>query len=195
MLSETLAKGLGHYAIGDKLRALRLKRKMGLVELGRHTGLSAAMLSKVERGKLFPTLPTLLRIALVFSVGLEYFFSDDQKRHVVAIVRRAQRKRFPERPDGRDISFYFESLDFAAVERKLNAYYAEFQPLQPGKARLHHHNGVEFLSVLRGKLELHIGTEDHILESGDSIYFDSSLPHSYRRVSQKPCSAIVVTVQ
>jgi transcriptional regulator with XRE-family HTH domain len=194
MLSETLAKGLGHYAIGDKLRALRLKKKIGLVELGRHTGLSAAMLSKVERGKLFPTLPTLLRIALVFSVGLEYFFSDDQKRHVVAIVRRAQRKRFPERPDGRDISFYFESLDFAAVERKLNAYHAEFQPLQPGKARPHHHTGVEFLLVLRGKLELHIGTEDHILESGDSIYFDSSLPHSYRRVSQKACSAIVVSV-
>ena len=160
MLSETLAKGLSDYGIGDKLRALRLKKKMGLVELGRHTGLSAAMLSKVERGKLFPTLPTLLRIALVFSVGLEYFFSDDQKRHVVGIVRRAERKRFPERPDGRDISFYFESLDFAAVERKLNAYYAEFQPLQPGKARLHHHTGVEFLSVLRGKLELHIGTED-----------------------------------
>ena len=194
MLSETLANGLGDYAIGEKVRALRLKKSMGLVQLGRHTGLSAAMLSKVERGKLFPTLPTLLRIALVFSVGLEYFFSDDPKRHVFAIVRRAERKRFPERPDGRDISFYFESLDFAAVERKLNAYYAEFQPLQPGKARLHHHPGVEFLSVLRGKFELHIGTEDHILESGDSIYFDSSLPHSYRRISQKPCSAIVVTV-
>lgn len=194
MLSETLAKGLSRYAIGEKLRALRLRKKMGLVELGRHTGLSAAMLSKVERGKLFPTLPTLLRIALVFSIGLEYFFSDDKKRHVLGIVRHAERKRFPERPDGKDISFFFESLDFAAVERKLNAYYAEFQALQPGKARLHHHAGVEFLSVLRGQLELHIGTEDHILESGDSIYFDSSLPHSYRRVSQKPCSAIVVTV-
>jgi transcriptional regulator with XRE-family HTH domain len=194
VLSETLAKGLSDYAIGDKLRALRLKKKMGLVELGRHTGLSAAMLSKVERGKLFPTLPTLLRIALVFSVGLEYFFSDDRKRHVIGIVRSCERKRFPERTDGRDISFYFESLDFAAVERKLNAYYAEFQSLQPGKARLHHHAGVEFLSVLHGKLELHIGTDDHVLESGDSIYFDSSLPHSYRRVSQKRCDAIVVTV-
>lgn len=191
MLSETLAKGLSDYAIGEKLRALRLRKKIGLVELGRHTGLSAAMLSKVERGKLFPTLPTLLRIALVFSVGLEYFFSDDQKRHVVAIVRRTDRKRFPERPDGRDISFYFESLDFAAVERKFNAYYAEFQV--PEKARPHHHAGAEFLSVLKGKLEIRIGTEDHILEPGDSIYFDSSLPHTYKRVSQKPCSAIVVT--
>ena len=193
MLSETLTKGLGGYAIGEKLRALRLKKKIGLVELGRHTGLSAAMLSKVERGKLYPTLPTLLRIALVFSVGLEYFFSDEQKRRALAIVRRTERKRFPERPDGRDISFYFESLDFAAVERKLNAYYAEFQQLPPGKARPHHHPGVEFLSLLRGKLEMRIGTAEHVLDTGDSIYFDSSVPHSYRRISQKPCSAIVVT--
>ena len=193
MLSETLTKGLGRYAIGEKLRALRLKKKIGLVELGRHTGLSAAMLSKAERCKLYPTLPTLLRIALVFSVGLEYFFSDDQKRPVLAIVRCGERKRFPERPDGRDISFYFESLDFAAMERKLNAYYAEFQPLPPGKARPHHHPGVEFLSVLRGKLEMRIGTEEKELDSGDSIYFDSSVPHNYRRISKTPCSAIVVT--
>ena len=103
MLSETLAKGLNGYAIGEKLRGLRLKKKMGLVELGRHTGLSAAMLSKVERGKLFPTLPTLLRISLVFSVGLEYFFSDEKKRHILAIVRRVERKRFPERAEGRDV--------------------------------------------------------------------------------------------
>jgi transcriptional regulator with XRE-family HTH domain len=194
VLSETLTNGLQHYAIGEKLRGLRLKKKMGLVELGRHTGLSAAMLSKVECGKLFPTLPTLLRIAMVFSVGLEYFFTDESKRHVLGIVRRAQRKRFPERADGRDNSFYFESLDFAAVERKLNAYYAEFQPLPPGKARMHQHPGAEFLSVLRGELEMRIGTVDYTLETGDSIYFDSSLPHSYRRTSPKPCAAIVVTV-
>ena len=193
MLSESLKKGIQRYAIGDKLRALRLKKKMGLVELGGHTGLSAAMLSKVERGKLFPTLPTLLRIAMVFSVGLEYFFMDDRKRHVVAIVRRAQRKRFPERPDGKDISFYFESLDFTALERKLSAYYAEFQPLGAGKARTHHHTGVEFLSVLSGRLELRIGMEEHFLEKGDSIYFDSSQAHSYRRVSRTACEAIVVT--
>lgn len=194
MLSATLNQGLKNYGIGEKLRGLRLKKKMGLVELGRHTGLSAALLSKVERGKLFPTLPTLLRIALVFSVGLEYFFTEDQRRHTVGIVRRNERKRFPERPEGGDVSFYFESLDFAAVERKLNAYHAEFQPLPPGKARTHQHPGAEFVSVLRGKLEMMIAATTHVLDAGDSIYFDSSLPHSYRRMSQKPCSAIVVTV-
>ena len=57
MLSQTLEEGLRAYGIGDKLRGLRLSKKMGLVELGRHTGLSAALLSKIERGRLFPTLP------------------------------------------------------------------------------------------------------------------------------------------
>ena len=76
MLSETLTAGLERYRIGPKVRALRLRKKLGLVQLGQHTGLSPAMLSKIERGQLFPTLPTLLRIALLFGVGLEHFFVD-----------------------------------------------------------------------------------------------------------------------
>src|ERR1041384_6054150 len=97
MLSPTLREGLKAYAIGPKIRSIRLKKKMGLVELGQHTGLSPAMLSKIERGQLFPTLPTLLRIALVFSVGLDYFFSGNRNEPVVGIVRRKERLRFPEK--------------------------------------------------------------------------------------------------
>src|SRR5687768_18563459 len=91
MLSKTLQDGLNDYAIGAKIRALRLKRKIGLVDLGKHTGLSPALLSKIERGHLFPTLPTLLRIALVFGVGLEYFFAGARDKPLVAIARKSQR--------------------------------------------------------------------------------------------------------
>jgi transcriptional regulator with XRE-family HTH domain len=104
MLSPTLREGLKAYAIGPKLRAIRFKKKMGLVELGRHTGLSPAMLSKIERGQLFPTLPTLLRIALVFSVGLEYFFTADSDKPVVAVARHRERLRFPEKQGARDVA-------------------------------------------------------------------------------------------
>ena len=69
MVSETLTAGLQQYRIGQKVRALRKGKKLGLVQLGEHTGLSPGMLSKIERGQLFPTLPTLMRIALVFGVG------------------------------------------------------------------------------------------------------------------------------
>ena len=104
MISQTVTDGLKPYAIGEKIRALRLKKSMGLVELGKHTGLSAALLSKLERGKLFPTLPTLLRVALVFGVGLEFFFTDERKRRVVAIVRKQDRIRFPERPGSGEVA-------------------------------------------------------------------------------------------
>src|SRR5436190_12148682 len=97
-VNSTISEGLGRYSIGEKLRTLRLKKSMGLVELGKHTGLSAALLSKIERGKLIPTLPTLLRIALVFSVGLDFFFSEDSKRRLTEVIRKSERKRFPERP-------------------------------------------------------------------------------------------------
>jgi transcriptional regulator with XRE-family HTH domain len=97
MLSDTLTAGLEQYRIGPKIRTLRLKKKLGLVQLGEHTGLSPAMLSKIERGQLFPTLPTLLRIAMVFGVGLEHFFVEASERPTIAVVRKKDRLRLPDR--------------------------------------------------------------------------------------------------
>ena len=194
MISQTVTDGLKPYAIGEKIRALRLKKSMGLVELGKHTGLSAALLSKLERGKLFPTLPTLLRVALVFGVGLEFFFTDERKRRVVAIVRKHDRIRFPERPGSGEVAYFFECLDYPATERKFNAFLAEFQDVPPDKSKPHHHPGVEFLYLVSGNLDIKVGNEDFSLETGDAIYFDSAVQHSYRRVGTRPCEAITVTL-
>ena len=92
MLTDTLKAGLDAYRIGTKIRDLRTSKSLGLAQLGDHTGLSAGMLSKIERGSVFPTLPTLLRIALVFGVGLEYFF-DNGDRPVLEIVRAGAAER------------------------------------------------------------------------------------------------------
>jgi transcriptional regulator with XRE-family HTH domain len=193
MLSATLKSGLSGYNIGATIRGLRLKKKMGLVELGKHTGLSPALLSKIERGRLFPTLPTLLRIALVFSVGLDFFFSGAREKPIVAVVRRADRVRLPERPGGRPVAYRFESLDFAATERRFNSYYAEFLPAKDHELRPHTHAGVEFIYTLAGRLAVRIDADDYLLDAGDSMYFDSTAPHAYRRMTGRPCSAIVVT--
>jgi transcriptional regulator with XRE-family HTH domain len=193
-VNNTISEGLGRYSIGEKLRSLRLRKGMGLVELGRHTGLSAALLSKLERAKLFPTLPTLLRIAMVFGVGLDYFFTDERKRRIVGVTRRAERVRFPERPGAQDVPYYFECLDYRATERKLSAYLADFQDLPIEKAKPHQHPGVEFVFVLKGSLALRIGGDEYLLDAEDAIYFDSAVQHSYRRRGPKPCSGVIVTV-
>ena len=193
MLSATLQEGLSEYAIGDKIRALRLKKKMGLVELGAHTGLSPALLSKIERGRLFPTLPTLLRIALVFSVGLEFFFAGAREKPLVAVMRKKQRVRLPDRPGTRDVTYRFESLDYLAPERRFNSFYAEFDDIAPDKVQAHAHPGFEFIYALQGTLRVNIEASEYALEAGDSMYFDASVPHSYRRSGSRACSAIVVT--
>ena len=194
MISPTITEGLKPYAIGEKIRGLRLKKGMGLVELGKHTGLSAALLSKLERDKLFPTLPTLLRIALVFSVGLEFFFTDERKRRVLAVVRKKDRVRFPERPGTADVSYFFECLDYPATDRKFNVFLADFQELPAEKTKPHHHAGVEFLYLVSGTLDIKVGSDTLSLEAGDSIYFDSAVQHNYRRVGKKPCEAVTVTL-
>jgi len=191
---DTISQGLGRYSIGEKLRTLRLRKSMGLVELSKHTGLSAALLSKLERGKLFPTLPTLLRIAMVYSVGLEYFFTDERKRRVVSVVRKEDRVRFPERPGTQEVPYFFECLDYKATERKMSVYVAEFQDTAPEKPRPHQHPGVELLYLLKGSLTMKIGSEEFSLDAEDAIYFDSAVQHSYRRQGQKPCTGVIVTV-
>jgi transcriptional regulator with XRE-family HTH domain len=193
-ITDTISEGLGRYSIGEKLRSMRLRKSMGLVELGKHTGLSAALLSKLERGKLFPTLPTLLRIAMVFGVGLDYFFTDERKRRVVGLVRKGERVRFPERPGTPDVQYYFECLDYRATERKLSAFLADFQEVPLEKLKPHQHAGVEFLYVIKGSLAIKIGSEEFVLEPEDSIYFDSAVLHSYRRVGPKACTGVIVTV-
>jgi transcriptional regulator with XRE-family HTH domain len=193
MPSQTITKGLKQYSIGHKLRRLRLRKSMGLVELGKHTGLSPGLLSKLERDVMYPTLPTLLRIAMVFSVGLEYFFNPEPKP-VLEIVRRGERLRFSDAPDGRPTAYHFESLDFPVPNRPLNTYYAEFEPLERSCVRQHEHAGVEFLYLISGKLALIIGADSHELVDGDAIYFDSSVPHGYRRIGSRRSSALVVTI-
>ena len=191
MISDALAEGLERYDIGAKIRTLRTGRKLGLAQLGAHTGLSSGMLSKIERGQLFPTLPTLLRIAMVFGVGLEHFFLDPDQPQV-AIVRKADRLRLPDRVEGAP-TYFFESLDFPVSNRKMEAYYAEFESADPSDP--HSHPGAEIIFVIGGRLAVNIEGVDHVLGEGDSMYFDCAHPHTYRRDSPEACRAVVTVAR
>ena len=193
MASDTITAGLKKYAIGSKLRRLRLRKSMGLVELSKHTGLSPALLSKLERDVMHPTLPTLLRIAMVFSVSLEYFFAPEPKP-VLEIVRKQDRMRFPDSPNASKVAYYFESLDFPVPQRPLNSYLAEFESIEGKDRRFHEHPGIEFLYVVSGRLELQTRVGRHELAEGDAVYFDSTVPHGYSRIGAKRTSALVVTI-
>lgn len=191
---ETIRRFLNPYELGDKIRQLRMKKKISLVDLGKHSGLSASMLSQLENGKLIPTLPTLARVAMVFDVGLDYFFSDRRKMRLLSLVRKEDRIRFPERADTPDPTYFFECLAFSTQEKSLQAYLAEF-PQRPANAQLsfHFHAGAEFVHVTSGAVVIEFQDEEFVLEEGDSVYFDPSEPHAYRGNSPGKNIAVVIT--
>ena len=191
--SATIRRVLSSYDLGNKLRQLRLKKKIALVDLGKHTGLSASMISQLENGKLVPTLPTLARIAMVFDVGLEFFFTDKKRKRLFSIVRANERMRFPERTDAPTPGYFFECLAFSAQDKSLQAYLAEFPVLKPEEAHEHMHDGAEFFHVITGGVVIRFQDEDYVMNMGDSVYFDSSSPHSYRGLEGGVSQAIVIT--
>jgi transcriptional regulator with XRE-family HTH domain len=191
--TETTERFIAEKHIGERIRRLRLKKSMGLVELGKHTGLSASFLSQLETGRVVPTLRNLARIAMVFSKDLSYFF-ESEPQAVFRVHRRKERVRLPQ--TGVDSpTYFFESLGYLVPDRDMDPYFAEFQPLTEEMApKAHMHQGCEFLYLLDGELELRHGDQTSQLEAGDAAYFDASTPHSYRCVGKKPAGAIIVTM-
>ena len=190
---QTIQRLLGTYDLARKLRQLRLKKKIALVDLGKHTGLSASMISQLETGKMVPTLPTLARIAIVFDVGLDYFFESKKRRKTFSIVRAGERLRFPERADTPNPAYFFECLAFSAQSKAMEAYLAHFPALPADQAHEHFHEGSEFLFLVEGEMVIRYQDEDHVLRKGDSVYFDAGENHSYRGASQG-ASAVVITM-
>ena len=159
--------------IGERIKHLRLKKSMGLVELGRHTGLSASFLSQLETGRVVPTLRNLARIAMVFSKDLHYFF-EPEPQTLFRIHRHKDRVRLPQ-SGVQDPAYYFESLGYMVPDRQLDPYFAEFLPAKPGREpRAHQHFGCEFLYLLSGSLHLRHAEAVHPISPGDAVYFDAS---------------------
>ena len=177
--------------IGQRIKRLRLKRSMGLVELGRLTGLSASFLSQLETGRVVPTLRNLARVALVFNKDLSWFF-ESAGHSVFRIQRRRDRVRLPN--GSTDPDYIAESFGILVPEGGLRPCLAEFLP---GDERSGFHPerypGVEMVYVLEGAIELRRKGEPHLLEARDVCYISGETPRSYRSTGDEGARALIIS--
>jgi len=191
--SSTAERFIEEKRIGERIRRLRLKKSMGLVDLGKHTGLSASFLSQLETGRVVPTLRNLARIAMVFSKDLSYFF-EPEPAAMFRVHKQKDRVRLPQ-TGAEPPTYTFESLGYLVPDRHMDPYFAEFIPPSANtEPKAHMHPGFEFMYMLDGELELRHGDKECTLSEGDAVYFDSSMPHSYKCVGRKPAKSIIVTM-
>lgn len=192
--ADAAERFLAEKHLGERIRRLRLKKSMGLVELGRHTGLSASFLSQLETGRVVPTLRNLARIAMVFSRDLSYFF-EPEPAAIFRVHRKRDRVRMPQ-TGVEPPTYSFESLGYMVPDRLMDPYFAEFVPLPAEvEPKSHLHAGFEFLYVLAGELAVRHGGQEAVLGAGDAVYFDAGAPHSYRCAGPTPAEALIVTMQ
>ena len=178
--------------LGQRIKRLRLKRSMGLVELGKHTGLSASFLSQLETGRVVPTLRNLARIALVFNKDLSYFF-ESAEQSIFRVQRRRDRVRLP-MGSSPDPDYIAESFGILIPEGGLRPCMAEFLPGEERSAfHPERYPGVEMVYVLSGALELQRKGEPHRLEARDVCYISGETPRTYRCASPQPAQALIIS--
>ena len=165
--------------IGPRIRQLRERRECSIDTLAKQSGCSPEMIAALEAGELVPSLTPLLRLARGLGVRLGTLL-DDQSLDGPAIVRRGDAGAAIHF-SGNDPSRKRSTLDFHPLAphkaaRNMEPFLIDVHPAT-GDVPLNEHEGEEFIYVLSGRIEIRYGKDTHQLDAGDSIYYESAVPH------------------
>ena len=187
-MSDSHAHVLDQYQIGLKLHRLRMGKHLTLSRLAAETGLSTALLSKLESSKMIPTLQTLSKICRVYGVSLSYFFSDPQ-RHSLSITRKGHlAATHGSHEKVQQIPLHFDHVG----STRYGASLLEFPPKalvaasQPGKALSC------LVYVVEGRLALNIGGDKDLLDAGDCACIDTDMVVDWGSATKERCQVLFV---
>jgi transcriptional regulator with XRE-family HTH domain len=161
--------------VGARVRALRRERGLTIEQVAAATGLTKGFISQLERDRTSPSLSSIARICDALGVRLSHIFERDP---APALVRRGERA---------EVDTYFPTHNYLLSSRDERRFQAIESVVAPGAGaggELYSLPGdKEFVYVLEGSLELHVGEERHLLERGDAITYDLNKPHTWRNAS------------
>ena len=172
------------YCIGMKLRALRTRKRLTLSRLAEETGLSTALLSKLETDRMIPTLPTLATICRVYGVGLSHFFCEPE-HHTMSITRKGHLEGSARSGEPARIV----ALNAPVARPRLAAQMIE---LSDTPISLDELNTCAVVYVLEGRLQVSAGAMAEMLEAGDCAYVESSMNMAWCAPGKHHCRLLVI---
>jgi len=169
-------------SVGAKVTQLRESRSMSREQLAERSTLPLQLIEQIETDGLIPGLSPLLKIARVLGVRLGTFLDGEEQAGPV-ISRKNQLARAPRFAGGTRadrVGMDFHALAPGNTGRHMEPFIVEAHP--DAEVKLSTHEGEEMLYILEGRVEVLYGKESYTLEAGDSIYYDSVVPHQVRAV-------------
>ncbi len=175
--------------IGRKIKLLRLERGLSLQDIANAAGITKGYLSRVENSKKAPPVSTLLTLAKALGVNISTIFSEDEGKTTITLVKKAERKTMAR--DGTAFGYSYEPLAHKFPERHMDPYVLTL-PVKPRRKGIFQHKGEELLMVVEGTMRFTHGDKEYIVEEGDCIYFDSSIPHFGMAAGSGPVKCLMV---
>ncbi len=166
--------------LGTKLKGIREQRELSVEQLAQMSQVAPEMIEELEKGLLAPSLAPLLKLARALGVRLGTFLDDAPKSEPVVVksgktdhVMRFSGDKGP--ADKSTLDFF--SLGAEKKDRHMEPFLINVKPKDAEGEKLSSHEGEEFIYILKGQIEVCYGKENYTLEAGDSIYYDSVIPH------------------
>jgi transcriptional regulator with XRE-family HTH domain len=174
--------------LGERVRILRRERGLTLKLLAERSGVSRAMISKLERGEKNPTLVVAAKVAEGLGVSLSQLVGVEERGEVVVVpLERRMIMRDPGTGFERQLlspSFGGRGIEFIWSVVPEGSSSGEFPP---------HRRGVEeYVVVEKGRLRAVLGGEDYLLEEGDALYFEADISHRFDNAGEGECSYYLV---
>lgn len=178
--------------VGQRVKALREAMQLSLRDLAERSGVSAPMLSQVERGETSPTLSVAARIARGLDLTLSQLLRLDEAAHVV-IVTKDQRRQGPSKAKGHRYEMVTPPLPGQRVMLSVHTLDPGASTGGVGDSPIHEPGSRETLLVEKGALDLMIDGERRTINEGDSVTFDADLPHHFENPTKSETVFLAVT--
>jgi transcriptional regulator with XRE-family HTH domain len=179
--------------VGAKIRNLREMRCVTVEELSQRCGLTPEQINEIESGEATASLTPLLKLARGLGVRLGTFLDDTELSEPV-VTRSAEHAkrsvRFAANQDDHGLDFH--TLAANKADRNMEPFVIDVHPALDNKFILSSHEGEEFIYVLSGALEINYGKNTYHIEAGDSIYYDSIVPHHVHAADGKETRILAV---
>ena len=168
--------------VSKKIKKARTGKKIKLDQLANETGFSIDYLKDIESGKAIPPVGALLQISRALEIDSGALLKEPESQMESRIKAHTKRTE----------NYAYTTLTPGAENKHLKAFSVSVEPQKDHKGVGYHHEGEEFVYVLQGKIEVAVGEHINILDTGDSLHFNSAIHHNLKNVSDETAELLVV---
>ena len=166
--------------VGEKIKSLRETKEISIAELAERTGLAEEQINRIENNVDIPSLAPLIKIARALGVRLGTFLDDQDEMGAVVYHKDEETKEtisFSNNAMDTRTHMCYLSLAKSKSDRHMEPFIVDIEATNDTEYSLSSHEGEEFIYVMEGVVEVSHGKKSHVIKAGDSIYYDSIVPH------------------